>query len=109
MTGGDKVLKTYVKIRCFFMGFYKVNWKPNFLPLLTRYIFEATNSTLVTSVSKNSSADQSKLAKQVVPDCKMDYMAYRNSWTLDASVYSELWTLPLTVVERNQSPVSDFV
>ena len=38
------------------------------------YIFEASYSTLVIPVSKKSSADQSELEKQVVSDCKTDYM-----------------------------------
>ena len=38
------------------------------------YIFQASYSTLVTSVSKKSSVDQSEL-EMVVPVCKMDYMS----------------------------------
>ena len=37
-------------------------------------IFEASYSTLVRSVSKISSVNQSELEKWVVSDCKMDYM-----------------------------------
>ena len=40
------------------------------------HIFEASYSTLVTSVSKKSSVDQSELEKYVVSDCKTNYMHY---------------------------------
>ena len=39
------------------------------------YIFEASYSTLVTSVSKKSSTDQSELEIKVVSDCKTDVLA----------------------------------
>ena len=38
------------------------------------YIFEASYSTVVTSVSKKSSVDQSELEKQVEPPCQTYYM-----------------------------------
>ena len=41
---------------------------------LTGIIFETNFSTLVTSVSKKSSVDQSELEEKVVSDCKTDYM-----------------------------------
>ena len=50
--------------------------KPSFLPLLIftwRTFSRRVYSTLVTSVSKKSSVDQSELEKQMVSDCKTDY------------------------------------
>ena len=41
------------------------------------YIFEASYSALVTSLSKKSSVGQSELEKQMVWDCKTNYM-YEN-------------------------------
>ena len=38
------------------------------------YIFEASYSTVATSVSKKASVDQSELEKQVVPHCETYYM-----------------------------------
>ena len=43
------------------------------------YIFEANYSTLVTGVSKKSSAHQSELEKQLVSDCKRNYMLQNTS------------------------------
>ena len=40
------------------------------------YIFEGIYSTVVTSVSKKSSVNQSELEKQVVPHCQTYYMLH---------------------------------
>ena len=52
------------------------------------HIFEASYSTLVTSVSKKPSVNQSELDKQMVSDCKRNYMLLPNSWLNISIVWS---------------------